>query len=78
MKCCIQGISSGSSLFVTMSQYTFRTMCKRLRCALAIITVYTFNLAFSCSKVANLEYQLTIEPGVNLSDYNCLLPNTIN
>ena len=37
-----------------------------------------FNLAFSCSKVANLEYQLTIEPGVNLSDYNRLLPNTIN
>ena len=44
---------------VTMSQYIFRTMCKRLRCALAIITVYIFNLAFSCSKVANLENQLT-------------------
>ena len=37
-----------------------------------------FNLAFFCSKVANLEYQLTIEPGVNLSDYNQLLPNTID
>ena len=51
-------------------------VCKR--CALAIITVYIFNLAFSCSKVANLEYQLTIETGVNLSDFNRLLPNNIN
>ena len=50
-------------------------MCKRLRCALAIITVYIFNLAFSCSKVANLEYQLTIEPVVNLSDYQWFIYN---
>ena len=51
---------------------------QKVKCALAIITVYIFNLAFSCSKVANLEYQLTIEPGVNLSDYIRLLPNIID
>ena len=38
-------------------------MSKGLRCALAVTTVYLYlysiNLAFSCSKVANLEQQLT-------------------
>ena len=35
-------------------------------------------IAFSCSKVANLEYQPTRGSGVNLLDYNRLLPNTID
>ena len=54
-------------------------MSKGLRCALAVITVYLYlysiNLAFSCSKVANLEQQFT---SVNIFDYNRLLPNTID
>ena len=39
---------------------------------------YSINLAFSCSKVANLEKQLTIKSGVNLFDYNRFLANTID
>ena len=66
MKCRILRHFISVFTVLTISQHTFRTMNKKLRYTLAITTVHIFDLAFSCSKVANLEKQLTIESGVNL------------